>query len=226
MTAFVVRRAIHIFYIQFDNKNTKIYCVMTTIVTESGRSTYRVVQIGKDQDCAFINNHVKTTKYELWNFLPKFLFEEFNPRVKLANCYFLMIAGFQCIGEISDTSGVPTYLMPLAIILTISGIFAVREDILRRKADKTANSSRITKLKYNNSEQTIWENICVGDYIKVFNRETVPVDMIILYTSQQNIQHNGICFIETKSFDGETNLKIRRACKSTYNLVRYNLLNQ
>lgn len=40
----------------------------------------------------FASNNVITSKYTLWNFLPKFLFENLNPRYKFANFYFV-IAG-------------------------------------------------------------------------------------------------------------------------------------
>lgn len=73
---------------------------------------------------------------EIWNFLPMFLLEEFNPKVKIANCYFLIISGLQCIRVISNTGGYPTVLIPLSIVLLISGIFKAAEDIARHKADK------------------------------------------------------------------------------------------
>lgn len=38
---------------------------------------------------------VRTAKYEFYNFLPKFLWEEFNPATKIANVYFLFIAALQ-----------------------------------------------------------------------------------------------------------------------------------
>ena len=56
----------------------------------------RLINIGKSQDYSFCNNFVKTSKYELYNFLPKFLLEEFNPKTKIANCYFLLVACLQC----------------------------------------------------------------------------------------------------------------------------------
>ena len=71
-----------------------------------------------------------------------FLLEEFNPKVKIANCYFLVISGLQCIRAISNTGGYPTVLIPLSVVLLISGIFKAAEDIARHKADNQV--SRIT----------------------------------------------------------------------------------
>ncbi|CAN0218022.1 unnamed protein product, partial [Phaeothamnion confervicola] len=48
---------------------------------------------------SFRGNFVKTSKYEFHNFLYKFLWEEFNPRYKIANVYFLFIAVLQVSGS-------------------------------------------------------------------------------------------------------------------------------
>lgn len=43
----------------------------------------------------------------------------------------------------------------------------------------------------------------VGDLLKLSKNEYAPADMLILNTSEKK----GVCFIETKNLDGETNLK-------------------
>lgn len=97
---------------------------------------YRIVTVGKPQRFYFCNNFVKTSKYEIWNFVPKFLFEEFDPRTKLANIYFLIISCLQCVPVISNTSGVPTTLIPLSIVVFVDAVFQVLEDIARHRADE------------------------------------------------------------------------------------------
>ena len=89
----------------------------------------------------FKSNFVKTSKYEVYNFFPKFLLEEFNPRTKFANCYFLMISALQCVPAISNTSGYPTTLIPLLFVVIVDGLFQIFEDMSRHRADKEANSS-------------------------------------------------------------------------------------
>lgn len=133
------------------------------------------------QEYSFCSNVIKTSRYglctkttsitltysftkEIWNFLPKFLLEEFDPRTKIANCYFLLIAGLQCIAAISNTSGYPTVLIPLSVVLTISGVFKASEDIARHKADKlviVASSCFSTIL----SNQTLSYNV-TGKFFK------------------------------------------------------------
>lgn len=53
--------------------------------------------------------------------------EEFHPRRKMANVYFLVLAALQTIREISNTFGVPTILIPLSIVVLIDAVFAILE---------------------------------------------------------------------------------------------------
>jgi hypothetical protein len=101
----------------------------------------RIVKVGTEQDYFFQDNFVKTSKYELYNFLPRFTLEEFNPKQKMANLYFLIVAGLQCIKVISNTGGLPTTLIPLTFVVIVDGIFAVLEDLARHRADRAANAS-------------------------------------------------------------------------------------
>jgi phospholipid-translocating ATPase len=60
-------------------------------------------------------------------------------------------------------------------------------------------------------KETMWQDIKAGDYVLMKNDEPVPADVIILSTSEPD----GICYVETKNLDGETNLKMRRALQAT-----------
>ncbi len=57
------------------------------------------------------------------------------------------------------------------------------------------------------SEAVRWRDIRVGDLVYVRNKQPLPADVVILATSGE--EH--VCYIETSSIDGETNLKLRRA---------------
>jgi magnesium-transporting ATPase (P-type) len=59
--------------------------------------------------------------------------------------------------------------------------------------------------------QTYWKDVRVGDIILIKNNEMIPADVVVLSTSDQQ----GICYVETKNLDGETNLKIRQAPSKT-----------
>ena len=104
----------------------------------------RIIGVGKPQSFYFCDNFVKTSKYEIWNFIPKFLFEEFNPKTKLANIYFLIISCLQCVRAISNTNGVPTTLIPLSIVVIVDAMFQILEDMSRHKADEGRILSLIT----------------------------------------------------------------------------------
>jgi magnesium-transporting ATPase (P-type) len=47
------------------------------------------------------------------------------------------------------------------------------------------------------------------------NNEFFPADLILLNSSSPK----GLCYIETKNLDGETNLKHKVACKETLRIV-------
>ncbi|KAJ3170240.1 hypothetical protein HDU88_008867 [Geranomyces variabilis] len=51
-----------------------------------------------------------------------------------------------------------------------------------------------------------WENVRVGDFVLLQNNDPIPADIVIVSTSEPD----GLCYVETKNLDGETNLKVRR----------------
>lgn len=181
----------------------------------------RIINIAKAQNYSFKNNFVKTSKYEIWNFLPLFLFEEFNPKVKVANCYFLMISCLQTVPAISNTNGIPTFLLPLTFVVMVDALFQIIEDYHRHKADGIANSSLAKKfdLETDTLVDTPWAQLHVGDFVKIFSREPVPADILVLGVHEKVQPAQGLCYVETKSLDGETNLKLRQALPSTTPLV-------
>ncbi|KAI0019903.1 phospholipid-translocating P-type ATPase [Xylariomycetidae sp. FL0641] len=52
-----------------------------------------------------------------------------------------------------------------------------------------------------------WKNLQVGDFVRLYNDDELPADIIVLSTSDAD----GACYVETKNLDGETNLKVRQA---------------
>ena len=152
------------------------------------------------------NNITITSRYRWFNFLAKILMEQFS---RLVNVYFLIIAVLQSIKEVSYSGGSPIILLPLSFVIFLNGIKDIYEDFKRKKSDRLENNSKC--LVYdNNSEDFIikkWAQIKLGDIIKVNNNEQFPADLILLSSSDKN----GICYVETKNIDGETNLKYQEA---------------
>ncbi|KAI1140880.1 phospholipid-translocating P-type ATPase [Hypoxylon sp. FL0543] len=54
-----------------------------------------------------------------------------------------------------------------------------------------------------------WKNLQVGDFVRLYNDDELPADIIVLATSDSD----GACYVETKNLDGETNLKVRQALR-------------
>jgi magnesium-transporting ATPase (P-type) len=61
--------------------------------------------------------------------------------------------------------------------------------------------------RHASSDAVRWRDIKVGDYLLVQDKQPLPADVVVLYTSEDE----NIAYIETSQIDGETNLKLRRA---------------
>lgn len=49
------------------------------------------------------------------------------------------------------------------------------------------------------------------------DRETIPADVLVLSVCEKpGLPPQGLCYVETKSLDGETNLKIKNAMPNTF----------
>jgi len=168
----------------------------------------------------YCNNSILTAKYTRLNFIPLVISMQLK---RPSTQYFLFIAILQCIQEISNTNGVPTILIPLTIVMICSAIKEALEYKKRHEADRIANS-RMSQVYLPNCgwKDTLWSQIVVGDLVRVKNDGMFPADMIILTTEvdeqerpqdsdeNEDPTHSGNCYVETKSLDGETNLKLRR----------------
>ncbi|KAG7092955.1 hypothetical protein E1B28_009257 [Marasmius oreades] len=63
-------------------------------------------------------------------------------------------------------------------------------------------------------KKTLWEDVRVGDIVKIYDNESIPADVLICSTSEEENE----AYVETKNLDGETNLKSRRAVPSLVHL--------
>ncbi|KAF9532881.1 phospholipid-translocating ATPase [Crepidotus variabilis] len=229
----------------------------------------------------YSTNQVITSKYTIVTFLPRNLLEQFR---RVANIFFLFIDILQFFPKFSTISP-GLVILPLLIVLAITGLKDGYEDIKRHQSDKKVNNSqvrvigggdfvnpnimqrksktfvrgairnygqRIKKVKVrpkgeelagvtssipdeptqqieyddqgeerrgffhpvqtNASERPhwkkmAWEDLTVGDFVKILDNEPVPADVLICSTSEEENE----AFVETKNLDGETNLKSRNA---------------
>ena len=192
--------------IQEDNNNKK--------KVELDEDIYAVFINNPEMNDKLETNKIDTSKYKWFNFFSKILMEQFS---RLANVYFLIIAVLQSVKDLSYSNGNPIILLPLSFVVCLNGLKDIYEDYKRKKSDKNENNSEcfIFNASSNEFEQKKWRDIKLGDIIKVRNNQLFPADLLLLSASDEN----GICYVETKNLDGETNLKFRQANKAVHGSI-------
>ncbi|KAG8094537.1 hypothetical protein GUJ93_ZPchr0012g21779 [Zizania palustris] len=152
-------------------------------------------------------NYISTTKYNILTFLPKAIFEQFR---RVANLYFLLTAilSFTPVCPFSAVSMVA----PLAFVVGLSMIKEGVEDWRRFMQDMKVNNRKVAVHKGDGEfEYRHWEDLGVGDVVKVEKDQFFPADLLLLSSSYED----GICYVETMNLDGETNLKVKRSLEVT-----------
>ncbi|XP_077346019.1 phospholipid-transporting ATPase IG isoform X4 [Lithobates pipiens] len=157
----------------------------------------------------FSDNRIVSSKYTVWNFIPKNLFEQFR---RIANFYFLIIFLVQAIVD-TPTSPVTSGL-PLFFVITVTAIKQGYEDWLRHRADNEVNKSTVYIIENCKRVKKESEKIKVGDIVEVRDDETFPCDLILLSSSCID----GTCTVTTASLDGESNFKTYSAVRETFTL--------
>ncbi|EGT53529.1 hypothetical protein CAEBREN_03693 [Caenorhabditis brenneri] len=155
----------------------------------------------------FCSNRISTCKYNGFSFLPRFLYEQFR---RYNNIFFLAIALLQQIPDVSPT-GRYTTAVPFLIILSVSALKEIFEDVKRRRSDNKVNAFSVEILVDGQWVEKEWKDVKVGDFIRVDNDSLFPADLLLLSSSEQQ----GMAYIETSNLDGETNLKIKQALDVT-----------
>uniref|UniRef100_A0A8C0EM89 Phospholipid-transporting ATPase n=1 Tax=Bubo bubo TaxID=30461 RepID=A0A8C0EM89_BUBBB len=103
----------------------------------------------------FCDNRIVSSKYTLWNFLPKNLFEQFR---RIANFYFLII-----------------FLVQVRALILCC--------LYLHRADNEVNKSNVFIVENAKQVQKESEKIKVGDIVEVKADETFPCDLIFLASS-------------------------------------------
>ncbi|XP_070599782.1 phospholipid-transporting ATPase ID-like isoform X4 [Erythrolamprus reginae] len=159
----------------------------------------------------YAKNSIKTSKYNLFTFLPLNLFEQFQ---RVANAYFLVLLLLQLIPEISSLSWFTT-VVPLVLVLTVSAVKDAMDDVNRHANDKQVNHRPVKVLMNGSLKEDLWLNVEVGDIIKLENNNFVTADVLLLCSSEPH----SLTYIETTELDGETNLKVKQALTVTAELA-------
>ncbi|KAJ5217019.1 hypothetical protein N7468_010027 [Penicillium chermesinum] len=147
-------------------------------------------------------NWIRSSRYSFWSFF-------------LDNSVLQMIPGL-------STTGTYTTIVPLLIFVGISMGKEGFDDWRRYRLDKEENNRVAWVLRYTPDAsynpveegsyewvEIKWEDIRVGDVIKLGRDEPVPADFVLLHSDGPN----GVAYIETMALDGETNLKNKQPCQ-------------
>ena len=167
---------------------------------ETNSQEPREVNVGQTQKKKFPPNLVSNAKYTPWSFLPRTLYNEFS---LFLNIYFLLVALSQLIPYLR-IGYMSTYIVPLAVVLTISIGKEAVDDIARRRRDAEANAEPYTICSLHgpigNSRasrrarsatpvsgmpteiQKKSRDIKVGDILKLSKDQRLPADVVILKT--------------------------------------------
>ncbi|CAI2164735.1 15565_t:CDS:2 [Funneliformis geosporum] len=126
---------------QLKRRKTKIKNRMST---GKVRRIYSNIDLPKDDldrkgrpKAKYVTNKIVTSKYTMWTFLPKNLFEQFR---RAANLYFLFMAILGMIPIISVNNPILT-LLPLSTVVFFTGLKDAIEDRNRHQIDKQFNSA-------------------------------------------------------------------------------------
>jgi phospholipid-transporting ATPase len=130
-----------------------------------------------------------------------------------------VIGLLQMIPAISTSDGKPMIFIPLVIIILITALKDLFEDLKRHQADNEENNRPVEVYCDETWQTRPWMDILVGQLVKVKRNEYFPADMLILSSSEAK----GVCYIETKNLDGETNLKHKYAHKDLLKEMPTNL---
>ncbi|XP_014066505.2 phospholipid-transporting ATPase VD isoform X1 [Salmo salar] len=171
-----------------------------TVIARHGRHQHEYHSISKG--CQ--GNGIRTTKYSLLSFIPMNLFQQFH---RVANLYFLFLVMLNWIPVVEAFQKEIT-MIPLVVVLIVIAIKDALEDYRRYRFDQKVNNNIVTV--YSGKQQTYvdqrWQDVHVGDFVRLSCNEIIPADMLLLYSSDPH----GVCYIETANLDGETNLKQRQ----------------
>ena len=93
------------------------------------------VNIGLRKGKKGTSNNQKLRKYDWWNILPKFLFEQLR---QISNLYFLGVILIEQVPDVANRGRYGT-LSALLLMLTLFFLKEVAEDLKRRYSDDQVN---------------------------------------------------------------------------------------
>ncbi|KAG5934320.1 hypothetical protein E4U53_000715, partial [Claviceps sorghi] len=190
----------------------------------------------------YVSNRVRTSRYTLWDFIPKQLFFQFT---RVGNFYFLCVGVPQMIPGLS-TTGSFTTILPLLFFILLTIAKEGYDDFRRHRLDKVENANFATVLgrvdHYTGKIRppTLWQRLNpfhvkttaqprIAPQDEFHGIRWVPIlwsnikvgDVVRLSRDEaipadlvllHSHGENGLAYIDTMALDGETNLKTKQVC--------------
>ena len=176
------------------------------------------------------SNKVENHKYNMLLFLPTVIYNQFK---QFGNFFYLVMAISQFIPDIK-VGFLFAYVSPLCVVVIVSLLKELIDDVNRRIQDLKTNSTKVTTIQFiknkknKNSLKELkkikksYSNLKIGDIIELNKDEKVPADIIVLKTFNESEDSN--TFIRTDQLDGETDWKLRKAPGITQKLNEAQIL--
>ncbi|KAM7414787.1 hypothetical protein PAMA_019549 [Pampus argenteus] len=139
---------------------------------------------------SYADNHIKTSKYNIFTFLPINLFEQFQ---RVANAYFVVLFILQVIPEISSLSWFTT-IVPLVLVLVITAVKDATDDYFRHKSDQQVNNRQSQVLIGGSSEPY---GLCYIETAELDGETNLKVRQALTVTSDLGD------IVKLMDFDGE-----------------------
>ena len=173
----------------------------------------RTFLINQPQSTSFPKNVIKTATYNIYNFLPLALLNQFR---SYFNIFFLICAILFSIPSITPVAPETSYAA-FVVVQVISLLRTGIENYKKYLYDSSYNNSQSQVYDINNKQFTFkaWKHIVLGEIVKVEKDKEIPADLLIIKSSNDN----GYCYLQTSNLDGETNLKAREALQCFHNVI-------
>ncbi|KAI6770313.1 hypothetical protein HG530_004942 [Fusarium avenaceum] len=193
---------------------------------------------------AYVSNSIRTSRYTVWDFIPKQLFFQFS---RVGNFYFLCVGVPQMIPGLS-TTGSYTTILPLLFFVLLTIVKEGYDDYRRYRLDKIENAGFATALgredKYTGKLKPVTKWRKWNPFLTNSTAEPYPVpdeefnglrwvpvrwseikvgDVVRLCRDEpipadlillDSDGENKLAYIETMALDGETNLKSKQVSPS------------
>ncbi|TWU74553.1 hypothetical protein ED733_006234 [Metarhizium rileyi] len=191
---------------------------------------------------SYISNNVRTSRYTVWDFVPKQLLFQFT---RVGNFYFLCVGVPQMIPGLS-TTGSYTTILPLLIFILLTIAKEGYDDFRRHRLDEVENANFATvlgredhytgrikpphllnrlnpfRIKTTAQPRPVPDDEFQGIRWVPTRWSNIKVGDIVRLSRDEPIPadlvllhsegENGLAYIDTMALDGETNLKTKQVC--------------